>query len=159
MPYPRVKRNRRRYEDPLARRTYRHPGILFAGTVGVTVLVIAAVRDLDGGMQVVYAIMAIVLVWLGWMCRMTIAREGVVVQNYGRSRVVPWRDITAVQMTKVRREDVLELELLGRRTVRVWCQLPPTPQDPLQGQWAVRACDGARRPRPAAVARVRCRSW
>lgn len=120
MPEARVKPVGRHSEDHLGRPTYRHPGNLFAGTVGGAGFVIAAIRDAEGGMRAVFAVIALVLFWLGWMCRMTITQDGLVVQNYGRPHLVPWRDITAVHMAKMRSEDVLHLELRGRRTVQVW---------------------------------------
>lgn len=120
MSKPRVSLTSRRSDDPLARCTYRHRGNILAGTLGSAVFVISAVRDADGGMRLIYVVAAIAFAWLGCMCRVTITRDALIVQNYGRPRVVPWPDITAVHMPQVKRNDVLQLELRDHRTVRVW---------------------------------------
>ncbi len=106
--------------DPLRRQTYRQPGNRYAGTGGVLVFAVAAIRDVDGTARLLYALIALAMVWLGWTCRMTVTPDGLLVQNYGRTQVVPWREITAFHLARYRGSDVLHLELGARRTVRVW---------------------------------------
>lgn len=64
---------------------------------------------------------AALVAWCGWTCRMSLRKDGVVVQNFWIPKKYAWRDIRTARMTAPRFGDpVLALYLKDGRRVRVW---------------------------------------
>ena len=122
-----------------ARRNYRHPSGVVAGSLGLLLIIVRGFLERDPDLKWMWAGGALLIAWCAWTCRMTITEEAVVVQNFWIPKTYRWHEIRTARMVTPRfRDPVLQIEMRDHRTVRVWAV------SIVQGLGA-NYCDGARR--------------